>query len=97
MGKTNKELVQKADFDLAALASSTLPVETADKFIQEVVEDSSLLRLIDVYKLNSSSRAIDKIGFGGRISRAAVEGTAPDPSSYAVPATSRILINPSES
>lgn len=97
MGKTNKELIEKADFDLAALASGGLQsTEVADKFITEIVDDSDLLSQIDVYRLNGPERAIDKIGFGGRISRAAVEGTALEASDYAVPTTTRILLKPKE-
>ncbi len=108
------ENLKKADFILSDLSSNggLLAVEQASTFIQNLIDQPTLLRQMRSVTMNSPSMEINKIGFGKRILRAAteataladaaVDGTSFDPSTSgeyrarAKPQTSKVTLNTKE-
>lgn len=78
MGDTNQSLLQKADLALADLTSNggVLNPEQGDSFVRKLIKTPTLMREIRVVTMNAPERKINKIGFGSRILRKAVQGTA---------------------
>lgn len=76
----NSTIIQKADLALADLAANggLLLPEQADTFIRKLIVQPTLLSQIRVVTMNANQRNINKIGFGGRILRKAVQGVALD-------------------
>jgi hypothetical protein len=96
MSTPNEKLIEKADFDLAALGASVVPIEVQDKFVQDVIDASVILPIARTIKMKGPQLGIDKIGFGTRISHAATEGTELNEADYAVPSTDRVTLNTKE-
>ncbi|WP_428264783.1 phage major capsid protein [Haliangium sp.] len=73
----NRTLLAKADMALADLTTDggVLQPEEAKKFIRILIRESVLLKLATVVPMKAPKKLIDRIGFQGRILRAASEGT----------------------
>jgi len=107
---SNKEIIQKADFALADLASGgLLNDEQANKFIRDLLVQPTILKQSRTVVMGGPSRQINKIGFGKRILRAATSGTALDTAAItgafdpaaeatarAKPVTDQVLLNTKE-
>lgn len=77
MGKTNEQLVRKADIALADLATAgVLNPEQTDAFIRVLMDSPTIMNRCRVVTMNAPTRKINKIGFGSRILRPAVSATA---------------------
>lgn len=76
---TNQELARRADLVLADLNANggLLTPEQANTFIDQVVEEPTILRQVRVERMNAPERKINKIGFGSRIMKAAPQGSTP--------------------
>ncbi len=78
----NKELLKKADLALADLSGDgvggLLNPEQADTFIRKLIVQPNMLNenTVRFVPMNSPQKNINKIGFGKRILRKAVQGTA---------------------
>lgn len=76
---TNKEIIQKADFALADLASGgLLNDEQSNTFIRKLLAQPTLLNATRQVVMGGPTRQINKIGFGKRILRKATSATALD-------------------
>ena len=78
MGTPNKTLMQKADMEVQDLISDGgyLPKEQASAFIRDLINESVVLKLIDVRSLKSHTQLIDKVGISGRVLRPGTSGVA---------------------
>lgn len=73
----NAEVLKKADMALSDLATAgKLNPEQADQFIRTLIDQPTLLSKVRTKAMNASEMKINKIGFGSRILRPAVESTA---------------------
>ena len=74
-----RQLLERADIAVGDLIGDGgyLQPETADAFIDEVEEQPTMINQVRTVRMNSPQLNIDKIGFDGRIMRAAPQGTAP--------------------
>ncbi len=73
----NQALIKKADLALADLATAgALNPEQTDRFIRNLIDAPTLLRQVRTVAMNAPSFKINKIGFGQRVLRPAVEVTA---------------------
>ena len=87
-GIPNEELVQKAIVTTDALASSgKLNPAQSNKFIDYVVDETSLKNNARTVRFSNETLEIDKIGVGKRVAVAAAE--AADPESGPVTAATR--------
>jgi len=76
---TNQELMQKADWTVADLASGgLLNQEQANQFIRKLLVQPTLLRLARTVTMSSPQRQINKIQFADRILMPATSGVALD-------------------
>jgi hypothetical protein len=93
---TNEEALQKAQITSDALATAgALNTVQADKFIDFVIDESTLLKNCRVVRLpKGASWEIDKIGVGRRVALPAVE--AKDPNLRRGVTTSKVTITPCE-
>jgi HK97 family phage major capsid protein len=103
-----KELSQKADLALADLSSNggLLDAEQNDRFIQNLTDTDTIMRLIRTVPMNSSSQKINKIGFGSNIMKPASQNSAASTALHAgrrlteahrsKPTTSQVVMNTSE-
>lgn len=77
---TNQELLQKADFALDDLQGSgkggLLNAEQSNTFIRKLIKEPTMIREARTVTMRSHTMNINKIGFGKRILRKAVYGTA---------------------
>jgi len=90
-----KELVEKGIIDTSAIATNgKLNPEQADKFIDYVVDLSSLKGKVRVARLKGGQTDIDKIQVGKRVAVPKVEAT--DPGIRRGVTTSKISMNPKE-
>jgi HK97 family phage major capsid protein len=74
-----KEVLERADISVGELLSTggLLQPEQAERFIDEVEEQPTMMGLVRVVRMNSHTYKIDKIGFDQRILKAAPQGTSP--------------------
>lgn len=74
----NRTLIQKADLEVANLVADGgyLQPATAKRFIQTLIDESTVMPQATVKPMKSHTENIDKIRFGGRVLRAASEGVA---------------------
>jgi hypothetical protein len=92
---TNEELVQKAVITADALASSgKLNPAQSDKFIDYIVDETSLKDNARIVRFRNESLDIDKIGIGTRL--AVPKSEARDPGIRRGVSTSKITLTPSE-
>jgi Phage capsid family len=91
----NQSLLQKADIVLSNLTSNSglLNPEQADTFIRKLIRQPTILRECRVVTMSAPIRKINRIGFLGRILRAAPADTSTGFSSgsSALTATQRVL------
>lgn len=77
--KSNRQIVEKADFANADLVTSgLLTAEQANRFVRKLIQEPTLLREVRVVEMASPTREINKIQFNKRILRAATSATALD-------------------
>lgn len=79
---SNVDILSKLETALKSLTtsdlgSSKLTPEKASKFVQELADSNTILSDARRLDMNSHTRDIDRVGFGGRILGAAQEGVAP--------------------
>lgn len=87
------ELMRKADFALADLASGgLLNPGQAKKFIRQLVEEAVFMKLATVRPMASYTDNIDKIGITGRVLRPAGAGTALSVADRVKPTTSQTSV-----
>jgi hypothetical protein len=93
----NEVLLKKADMVLSDLsAGGLLQPEQADTFIRKLIKQPTILRECRVVTMKSPQRKINRIGFAGRIMRAAISATALTQSQRAKPTTDEILLSAQE-
>lgn len=80
MSQTNQELHRRADLALSDLASNggLLNPEQANAFIDMIEEQPTIINQARVVRMSSPTRKINRLGFSGRIMRAAPQGTSPN-------------------
>lgn len=95
---SNQSLLQKADLALADLQSNggLLQPEQASTFIRKLLIAPTLIKSARVVTMGASSRKINKIGFGQRILRPAVSGSALAAGDRSKPTTEQITLNTDE-
>lgn len=73
----NKDLLKKADLALSDLATAgRLDAEQTDRFIRKLLDTPTILQNCRTVTMNAPQRKINKIGFGTRMLRKGVQGTA---------------------
>lgn len=74
----NQTLIQKADLEVANLVADGgyLQPATAKRFIQTLIDESTIMPQSTVKPMKSHTENIDKIRFAGRVLRAGTEGQA---------------------
>jgi hypothetical protein len=95
----NESLLRKADIALADLTSGggLLNPEQADTFIRKLIKQPTILRECRVVTMSAPTRKINRIGFTGRIMRAAPSsGNALSSGSRAKPSTDQITLTTNE-
>lgn len=93
----NKELIQKADLALADLATAgRLNDEQTDRFIRKLMDTPTLLQSCRTVTMNAPQRKINKIGFGTRMLRPGVQGTALTEAQRYKPGLEQVLVNTDE-
>lgn len=93
----NQSLVQKADMTLSDLATAgQLNPEQSDKFIRTLIESAPLLARVRTVQMKSNQMNIDKIGFGSRIMRPAISGTALSSGDRVKPDLSQVVLTTHE-
>lgn len=95
---SNQELIRKADMALADLSNNggLLTPEQTDTFIQTLMDSPTIMNVARVVTMNGPQKKINKIGFGSRILRPAVSGTALDPADRSKPDLGQITLNSKE-
>lgn len=98
MSKSNQDLIRKADIALADLTSGggLLNPEQTDRFIRTLIESPTILQSCRVVTMNAPTRNINKIGFGSRILRAGVSGTALSSGDRVKPDLSKVTLTTKE-
>lgn len=93
----NKDIINKADMVLNDLATAGKlnPTQSA-RFIRVLIEQPTLLNSVRTVTMSSPIQNFDKIGFGSRVMRAAVENTALSQSDRAKPTLSQVQLTTSE-
>ena len=78
MSQEVQDLLKRADLAIANLTTDGgyLNAEQSDRFLRTVEEQPTLINLVRSVRMNSPQMEINKVGFGARIMRAAVENTA---------------------
>lgn len=93
----NKDIIAKADLVLSDIASAgKLNPEQTNRFIRVLIEQPTLLNSVRTVTMNAPVQNINKIGFGSRILRPAVENTALIQADRAKPTFSQIQLVTSE-
>ena len=94
----NPELIKKADLVLADLTSNggILNPEQSDRFLKVLIESPTILKDARTVPMNSPVMKINKIGFGSRILRPAVENTALVSSDRSKPDTTQLTMTTKE-
>lgn len=87
------ELMRKADFALADLASGgLLNTGQAKQFIQNMVDEAVFMKLATVRPMKSHTENIDKIGISGSVLRPVGAGSALTVADRVKPTTSQVVI-----
>lgn len=93
----NKELIQKADLALSDLATAgKLSDEQTDRFIRKLMDTPTMLQNCRTVTMNAPQRRVNKIGFGTRMLRPGIAGTALTSGDRYKADLSQILLNTSE-
>lgn len=95
MATANKTIIEKANLEISDLIANGgyMQPEKSASFIQNVVEESQLLKLIDVRSLASHTQIVDKIGVSGRVLRPGVTGQAVREADRVKPVTDQVTLN----
>jgi hypothetical protein len=95
---SNSSLLRKADLAIADLASNggELSPEQGASFIRKLIKQPTLIRVCRVVEMIAPKRKINKIGFGTRILRAAISGTALTQNQRSKPVTEQIELDTKE-
>ncbi len=98
MTTSNKSLLAKADLAMSDLTANggLLQAEQANTFIRKLIKTPTIIREARVVTMTAPQRKINKIGFGARILRPAVSGTALSQADRSAPTTQQIQLNTSE-
>ena len=97
MSKSNQQLIQKADIALSDLSSGgLLNPEQTDRFIRTLIDSPTILQSCRVVTMNAPTRNINKIGFGSRILKAGVSGTALTSGDRVKPDLSKVVLTTKE-
>jgi hypothetical protein len=94
----NEELiVRKADMVLADLATAGKlnPTQT-DRFIRTLIDQPTILRQVRTVAMSTPEMKLNKIGFGSRILRPAVEATALASGDRSKPDLGQVVVNTKE-
>jgi len=93
----NKQIIEKAAMTLADLAGGGLlsPAQ-ANKFLRMVQDAPTIINSARFVPMSHDSQKVEKIGFGQRILRPGVEGTALAEGDKSVPTTSTVQLNAKE-
>jgi len=77
--KRVKEVLARADIGVGDLLSDggLLQAEQAERLIDEVEEQPTMINRVRTVRMNSHTLKIDKVGFDSRIMKAAPQGTSP--------------------
>lgn len=95
---TRAQIIQKADMTLDDLKNNGgyLSPEQSDRFLEELIEQPTILQQVRVVAMNSPKVEINKLGFGQRILRAAQDSTALTEAERSKPVTSKITLDSQE-
>ena len=95
---TNQSLLQKADLAMADLTANggELAPEEGAAFIRKLIKQPTILRQARVVEMSANKRKVNKIGFGSRILRKAVAGTALTQTQRSKVTTSQIQLSTHE-
>lgn len=95
---TQKEILEKAMLTIALLNSEggLLLPEQADRFIQDIQDQPTLLNEVRVVPMTSPQRIIENIGFGSRILKVPVANTALGSADRSAPSTGQIKLSTKE-
>lgn len=97
MSQRNAELIKKADVALADLTSGgLLNPEMGDRFFRQLMDTPTILAVCRTVGMTSPTQVINKIGFGSRIMKPAVAGTALIQSDRSAPTLSKIQLSAKE-
>jgi len=96
--KSNSAILKKADMALAELTSNggVLNPEQSNTFIRTALEQPTMLQQARIVVMTGPQKEINKIGFGSRIMKPAVEGTGLILADRSKPLTSKIALNTKE-
>lgn len=94
----NNSVLAKADWALADITSNggLLSVEQSTEFIRKLVIEPTLLKMMRVFPMTSHTHKLNKIGFGGRILRPAVQSVAVSSGDRVKPTTSQVTLTNKE-
>jgi len=93
----NKQIIEKAAMTLASLATGGKMNDTQfNTFYRKMIDSPTILRDARTVVMPIDSMKIEKIGFGSRVLRPGVEGTALQDNQLAVPTTSTIRLDAKE-
>jgi hypothetical protein len=93
----NQDLIKKADLALGDLATAgKLSDEQTDRFIRKLMDTPTMLQNCRTVTMNSPQRKVNKIGFGSRMLRPGVAGTALSTGDRYKADLSQILLNTNE-
>jgi hypothetical protein len=94
---TNQTIIEKAAMTLADLSSGGLMnTQQFNTFYRKIIDQPTILNEARNIPMNSDAMKVEKIGFGSRIMRKGVEGTAVADVDQAKPTTSTINLNAKE-
>ncbi len=99
MKPSTREIFKKADIAVSNLVSSGgyLVPEQADRFLDLVIAQPTVLREVREVRMNAPQRLIEKVGFSSRILRPApASGTYLDAADRAAPTTEKIQLSTKE-
>lgn len=98
MGKSNQDLIRKADIALSDITTNggLLNPEQTDRFIRVLIDTPTILNRCRVVTMNAPTRKINKIGFGTRILRPAVSATALSGTDRVKPDLSQVVLTTKE-
>lgn len=94
---TNQDIIKKADMVLSDIASAgKLNPEQTNRFVRVLIEQPTMLQNVRTVTMNAPVMNINKIGFGSRIMRPAVENTALSSSDRVKPTMSQVQLTTKE-
>lgn len=93
----NSQIIKKADIALSDLATAgRLNPEQTDRFIRKLLDQPTILQASRAVAMGAPEMKINKIGFGSRILRPGISGTALSQADRSKPDLSQIVLNTSE-